>query len=194
MSEPAPLPSLADKLPQPKLVVLAISVVAVALSLFQMYGAGIEPLGLFYQRSIHLAFVMFLAFLMFPVFGSNRKRGVLGWVIDLGFLAGAFITGFYLSFYLDEIFNRAGFWTSTDLIIGIIATVTVLEASRRAVGLGMTVIGIVAIVYALSGPRGALPWLGEWLPGILSHRGADVDRLGSCSDLHLHVRPVWRIP
>lgn len=192
MSEPAPLPSLADKLPQPKLVVLAISVVAVALSLFQMYGAGIEPLGLFYQRSIHLAFVMFLAFLMFPVFGSNRKRGVLGWVIDLGFLAGAFITGFYLSFYLDEIFNRAGFWTSTDLIIGIIATVTVLEASRRAVGLGMTVIGIVAIAYALSGPRGALPWLGEWLPGILSHRGADVDRL--VGQLYLGQEGIYGLP
>ncbi|MET4734946.1 TRAP transporter 4TM/12TM fusion protein [Thalassospira sp. MBR-102] len=192
MSEPAPLPSLADKLPQPKMVVLAISVVAVALSLFQMYGAGIEPLGLFYQRSIHLAFVMFLAFLMFPVFGSNRKRGVLGWVIDLGFLAGAFITGFYLSFYLDEIFNRAGFWTSTDLIIGIIATVTVLEASRRAVGLGMTVIGIVAIVYALSGPRGALPWLGEWLPGILSHRGADVDRL--VGQLYLGQEGIYGLP
>ncbi|HBN48907.1 MULTISPECIES: TRAP transporter permease [Thalassospira] len=192
MSEPAPLPSLADKLPQPKLVVLAISVVAVALSLFQMYGAGIEPLGLFYQRSIHLAFVMFLAFLMFPVFGSNRKRGVLGWVIDLGFLAGAFITGFYLSFYLDEIFNRAGFWTSTDLIIGIIATVTVLEASRRAVGLGMTVIGIIAIVYALSGPRGALPWLGEWLPGILSHRGADVDRL--VGQLYLGQEGIYGLP
>lgn len=192
MSEPAPLPSLADKLPQPKLVVLAISVVAVALSLFQMYGAGIEPLGLFYQRSIHLAFVMFLAFLMFPVFGSNRKRGVLGWIIDLGFLAGAFITGFYLSFYLDEIFNRAGFWTSTDLIIGIIATVTVLEASRRAVGLGMTVIGIVAIVYALSGPRGALPWLGEWLPGILSHRGADVDRL--VGQLYLGQEGIYGLP
>jgi len=192
MSEPAPLPSLADKLPQPKMVVLVISVVAVALSLFQMYGAGIEPLGLFYQRSIHLAFVMFLAFLMFPVFGSNRKRGVLGWVIDLGFLAGAFITGFYLSFYLDEIFNRAGFWTSTDLIIGIIATVTVLEASRRAVGLGMTVIGIVAIVYALSGPRGALPWLGEWLPGILSHRGADVDRL--VGQLYLGQEGIYGLP
>ena len=192
MSEPAPLPSLADKLPQPKLVVLAISVVAVALSLFQMYGAGIEPLGLFYQRSIHLAFVMFLAFLMFPVFGSNRKRGVLGWVIDLGFLAGAFITGFYLSFYLDEIFNRAGFWTSTDLIIGIIATVTVLEASRRAVGLGMTVIGIIAIVYALSGPRGALPWLGEWLTGILSHRGADVDRL--VGQLYLGQEGIYGLP
>ncbi|MAL40583.1 MULTISPECIES: TRAP transporter permease [Thalassospira] len=192
MSEPAPLPSMTDKLPQPKLVVLAISIVAVALSLFQMYGAGIEPLGLFYQRSIHLAFVMFLAFLMFPVFGSNKKRGVLGWAIDLAFLAGAFTTGFYLSFYLDEIINRAGFWSSSDLIIGVIATITVLEASRRAVGLGMTIIGIVAIVYALSGPRGALPWLGEWLPGILSHRGADIDRL--VGQLYLGQEGIYGLP
>ncbi|RCK26929.1 TRAP transporter permease [Thalassospira lucentensis] len=192
MSEPAPLPSMADNLPQPKLVVMAISVVAVALSLFQMYAAGIEPLGLFYQRSIHLAFVMFLAFLMFPIFGGNEKRGVLGWIIDIAFLAGAFTTGFYLSFYLDAIFNRAGFWSETDLIIGIIATVTVLEASRRAVGLGMTIIGIVAIVYALSGPRGALPWVGEWLPGILSHRGADVDRL--VGQLYLGQEGIYGLP
>jgi len=192
MSEPAPLPSMADNLPQPKLVVMAISVVAVALSLFQMYAAGIEPLGLFYQRSIHLAFVMFLAFLMFPIFGGNKKRGVLGWIIDIAFLAGAFTTGFYLSFYLDAIFNRAGFWSETDLIIGIIATVTVLEASRRAVGLGMTVIGIVAIVYALSGPRGALPWVGEWLPGIVSHRGADVDRL--VGQLYLGQEGIYGLP
>lgn len=192
MTEPAPLPSMQDTVAQPKIVLGLITVVAVALSLFQMYGAGIEPLGLFYQRSIHLAFVMFLAFLMFPAFGSNRKRGVLGWVIDLAFLAGAFVTGFYLSFYLDEIFNRAGFWTSTDLIVGIIATVTVLEASRRAVGLGMTVIGIVAIIYALSGPRGSLPWLGEWLPGILSHRGADVDRL--VGQLYLGQEGIYGLP
>ncbi|WP_336079452.1 TRAP transporter permease [Thalassospira sp. CH_XMU1448-2] len=192
MSEPAPFPSMTDKLPQPKMVVLAISIVAVALSLFQMYGAGIEPLGLFYQRSIHLAFVMFLAFLMFPVFGSNKKRGALGWMIDIAFLAGAFTTGFYLSFYLDAIINRAGFWSNTDLIIGVIATVTVLEASRRAVGLGMTVIGIVAIIYALSGPRGALPWLGEWLPGILAHRGADIDRL--VGQLYLGQEGIYGLP
>lgn len=192
MSEQAPLPSMTDRLPQPKLVLWAISIVAVALSLFQMYGAGIEPLGLFYQRSIHLAFVMFLAFLMFPVFGSNKKRGVLGWVIDLAFLAGAFTTGFYLTFFLDEIINRAGFWSETDLIIGVIATVTVLEASRRAVGLGMTVIGIVAIIYALSGPRGALPWVGEWLPGILSHRGTDVGRL--VGQLYLGQEGIYGLP
>ncbi|NIZ00997.1 TRAP transporter permease [Thalassospira lucentensis] len=192
MSEPAPLPSMANRLPQPKFVVMTISVVAIALSLFQMYAAGIEPLGLFYQRSIHLAFIMFMTFLMFPAFGGDKKRGVLGWIIDIAFLAGAFTTGFYLSFFLDAIFNRAGFWSETDLIIGIIATVTVLEASRRAVGLGMTVIGIVAIVYALSGPRGSLPWVGEWLPGILAHRGADVDRL--VGQLYLGQEGIYGLP
>ncbi|MCP1319732.1 TRAP transporter permease, partial [Halomonas sp. 707B3] len=70
---------------QPRFVLWCITIVAVGLSLFQLYSAGIQPLGLFYQRSIHLALIMLLAFLMFPAFGPNRKRGVLGWGIDLIF-------------------------------------------------------------------------------------------------------------
>ncbi|BBI76264.2 hypothetical protein HAALTHF_54260n [Vreelandella aquamarina] len=73
---------------QPRFVLWCITIVAVGLSLFQLYSAGIQPLGLFYQRSIHLALIMLLAFLMFPAFGPNRKRGVLGWGIDLIFLPG----------------------------------------------------------------------------------------------------------
>ena len=119
---------------------------------------------------------MLLAFLMFPVFGPNRKRGVLRWGIDLVFLAGALITGGYLVLFLDEIINRAGFWSETDILVACIATVTVLEASRRAVGFGMTIIGVLAIIYAFAGPRGELPWLGEWLPGILNHRGYSLDQ------------------
>ena len=42
---------------------------------------------------------------------------------------------------------------------------------------GLVAFVFFAIAYALAGPRGALPWLGEWMPGILSHRGASVDRL-----------------
>ncbi|MGX7835858.1 hypothetical protein ACWKSR_11970, partial [Campylobacter fetus subsp. venerealis] len=74
---------------QPRLVLWSITIVAVGLSLFQLYSAGIQPLGLFYQRSIHLSLIMILAFLMFPAFGPTRKRGVLGWAIDLLFFAGA---------------------------------------------------------------------------------------------------------
>ncbi|MCP1314853.1 TRAP transporter permease [Halomonas sp. 707D7] len=177
---------------QPRLALWAITFVAVALSLFQLYSAGIQPLGLFYQRSIHLALIMLLAFLMFPVFGPTRKRGVLGWGIDAIFFAGAFITGGYLVLYLDEIVNRAGFWNQTDITVAIIATVTVLEASRRAVGLGMTIIGLIAIVYALAGPRGELPWLGEWLPGIMAHRGYTLDRVAG--QLYLGQEGIFGLP
>ncbi len=177
---------------QPRFVLWCITIVAVGLSLFQLYSAGIQPLGLFYQRSIHLALIMLLAFLMFPAFGPNRKRGIVGWGIDLVFFAGALITGGYLVFNLDAIFSRAGFWNQTDILVACIATVTVLEASRRAVGFGMTVIGLLAIVYAFAGPRGELPWLGEWMPGIMEHRGYSLDRVAG--QLYLGQEGIFGLP
>ena len=45
----------------PSVVYCNIPVLAVSLSVFQMYIAGINPLGLFYQRGIHLTGVMMLA-------------------------------------------------------------------------------------------------------------------------------------
>ena len=177
---------------QPRSILWLITLVAVGLSLFQLYSAGIQPLGLFYQRSIHLMLIMMLAFLIFPVFGPSRKRGVLGWAIDAVFFAGALITGGYLVLYLDEIVRRAGFWTQTDILIGCIATVTVLEASRRAVGLGMTIIGLIAILYAFAGPRGELPWLGQIMPGILEHRGYNIDRV--VGQLYLGQEGIFGLP
>jgi TRAP transporter 4TM/12TM fusion protein len=177
---------------QPRPILWTITLVAITMSLFQMYTAGIEPLGLFYQRSAHLGFVLFLAFLIFPVTGTTRPRGSIGWVIDAICLTAAFLSGFYIFYFLDDIINRAGWWSRTDIVMGIIATLAVLEASRRVVGLGMTIIGLIAIAYALAGPRGALPWLGEWMPGILSHRGASVDRL--VGQLYLGQEGIFGLP
>ncbi|RUR29661.1 TRAP transporter permease [Vreelandella andesensis] len=194
MSESTPPPVImpgANSM-HPRIVLWCITMVAVGLSLFQLYSAGIQPLGLFYQRSIHLALIMLLAFLMFPAFGPKRKRGVLGWSIDLIFFAGALTTGGYLVFFLDEIISRAGFWSDTDILVACIATVTVLEASRRAVGFGMTVIGLLAIIYAFAGPRGELPWLGEWMPGILEHRGYTLDRVAG--QLYLGQEGIFGLP
>ncbi len=177
---------------QPRVILWLITIVAVGLSLFQLYSAGIQQFGLFYQRSIHLALIMMLAFLLFPVFGSGRKRGIIGGLIDTAFFAGAVLTGFYLSFYLDDIIARAGFWNQTDIIVGCIAVVTVLEASRRAVGLALTIIGLVFILYAMAGPRGALPWLGEYMPGILSHRGFTLERI--VGQLYLGQEGLFGLP
>jgi len=200
MSDPSPqtvLPeavqpaSLSDRI-QPRPILWLITGVAITMSLFQMYTAGIEPMGLFYQRSAHLGFILFLAFLIFPITGPTRPRGSIGWLVDAVFLTAAFLSGFYIFYFLDDIIERAGWWSQTDIIMGIVATIAVLEASRRVVGLGMTIIGMIAIAYALAGPRGALPWLGDWMPGILSHRGASVDRL--VGQLYLGQEGIFGLP
>ncbi|MFN2409478.1 MAG: TRAP transporter permease [Halomonas sp.] len=178
---------------QPRAVLWCITIVAVGLSLFQLFSAGIQPLGLFYQRSIHLALIMMLAFLMFPLFGGiTRPRGIVSWAIDAVFIAGAVITGGYLVLYLDEIISRAGFWSETDILVACIATATVLEASRRAVGLSMTMIGLIAIIYAMAGPRGEIAWLGEWMPGILEHRGYSLERIAG--QLYLGQEGIFGLP
>lgn len=175
----------------PRPVLWLISFLAIGLSLFQMYSAGIQPLGLFYQRGIHLALVLMLAFLIFPPLNKYR-RGPFLWLIDVALFAAAAYSGFYLVFYLDDIINRAGFWSQTDIIVACMTTVVLLEASRRAVGFGLTLIGIIAILYALAGPRGTLPWLGDWLPGILAHRGYTLERVAG--QLYLGQEGIYGMP
>ena len=177
---------------QPRFVLWAITLTGIALSLFQLYTAGIQPLGLFYQRPAHLAFILFLAFLLFPLTGQNRRRTWWAWIIDGAFLAASFLSGFYIIWFLDDIIARAGWWSQADIVVGIICIIAVLEASRRAVGLGLTIIGLIAILYALAGARGALPGLGEWMPGLMSHRGASVDRL--VGQLYLGQEGIFGLP
>lgn len=176
----------------PRWILWLIALIAITMSLFQLYSAGVRPLGLFYQRSIHLGFVLVLCFLIFPVWGNGRKRGPLGWLIDGAMAALGFYVAFYLAWNLDAIIDRAGNWARMDIWVGILCVIAVLEASRRVVGLGMTVIGTVAILYAFAGRRGALPALGDWMPGILAHRGASVDRV--VSQLYLGQEGIFGLP
>jgi TRAP transporter 4TM/12TM fusion protein len=236
-------------------ILVAATVIGVTLSLFQLYSAGFQSFGLFYQRSIHLSFVMVLAFLVFPVFGRRdtsmgwgadfaflgaallacwvlatqteavagwldqganvgmavgvmalagiagarlRARGerrvseVLGRSVDVICLGAAFMAGFYLAWNLDEIIARTGRWNETDIVMGKIATIALLEASRRAVGLSMTIIGVVAIAYAFAGSRGMLPMLADWLPGVLGHRGYSESRV--VGQLYLGQEGIFGLP
>ena len=174
-----------------RFVLFAVSAVGIGLSLFQLY-TSVSALNLFYQRGTHLAFILILAFLLFPVFGKERQRGVLGWLIDGALIVGSAYAGFYLVYFLDDIINRAGFWTQTDIVVGIIAVVTLLEASRRVIGLFITVIGLVFILYAMAGPRGTFPILGNLLPGIMEHRGYRVDRI--VAQLYLGQEGIYGVP
>ena len=189
LAERPPMPQ--TTIATPHILLRVIAVVGIALSLFQLYAAGVQPLGLFFQRPIHLGFILVLCFLIYPVFGQYRARGPLGWAIDGGLIICAVLVGGWVPINIDIIAN-AIFPRQIDVAVGIITTLIVLEGARRAVGMSMTIIGATFILYAFAGSRGELPFLADWMPGILNHRGYSLDRLGS--QLTLGAEGIFGLP
>jgi len=182
-------PPTADRPTPGRVAQITAAVVAltgIALSLFQLYTAGVQTLNLFYQRGIHLGLILVLAYLLFPV----SKRAWIRWPVDLALLAGSLTISGYLVLNLDAIVNRAGFWIQTDITMGVIATLVVLEAARRVIGPTISIIGVVFILYAMIGPRGPLSMI--TLPGILEHRGYDLGRI--VAQLYLGQEGIYGLP
>jgi TRAP transporter 4TM/12TM fusion protein len=173
------------------IVLRAIAIVGILLSLFQLYAAGIQPLGLFYQRPIHLGFILVLCFLIYPVWGPGRKRGPLGWLIDGTLILCGILVGAWVPVNIDTIATQV-FPRTIDVWIGILTILVVLEGARRAVGLGMTIIGAFFIVYAFAGSRGELPFLADLMPGIMNHRGYSLERVAS--QMTLGAEGIFGLP
>lgn len=167
-----------------------VTLLALVLGLFQLYTAGVRPFNLFIQRGFHLMVILLVTFLAFPL--RKRKRKVLDWVVDGVFLALSAYVGLYLLIDLQGIIGRSGFFLQRDIITGVIAVIVVLEAARRTIGWAITIVAMVALLYSMAGPRGALPWLGELMPGILAHRGYSFDRI--IGHLYLGQEGIFGLP
>ncbi|MGB7271267.1 MAG: TRAP transporter fused permease subunit, partial [Albidovulum sp.] len=118
-------------------------------------------------------------------------RGKLGWAIDGPLIACSILASAWVPLNIDAIAN-AIFPRQIDVLVGIITALIVLEGARRAVGLGMTIIGAIFIAYAFAGNRGELPFLADWMPGILNHRGYTLERLAS--QLTLGAEGIFGLP
>jgi TRAP transporter 4TM/12TM fusion protein len=142
-------------------------------SLFQLWYASPLPfvlhIGVFNDteaRSIHLAFAVFLGYLAFPALkGSPRDRiPPLDWLLAL---AAAFSAG-YLCLFYAALAQRAGLPTSLDLVVAGAGMLLLLEAARRTLGPPLTVVAGLFLFYTLAGP---------WMPEVIAHKGASLQRL-----------------
>jgi TRAP transporter 4TM/12TM fusion protein len=141
-----------------------VAVVAVTMSVFHLYTAYaiVRPEHL---RAIHVAFVLFLTFLIFPVSRRFRHR-VMWW--DWAIAAGGVATAAYLIMGGDDFFDRSILPTDWDIAFGVLLVVLVLEAMRRTTGWILPVITISFLLYA---------FFGEYLPAPWTHKGYEVPRL-----------------
>jgi TRAP transporter 4TM/12TM fusion protein len=149
-----------------KLTGIAAGVVLVTLlsfSLFQVYTGAFGQFTAYIQRTVHLGFALSLIFLLFPAKKSSVRNRV-PWYDMILILLAIIVCGYWPVFY-ETLVQHIGTITDAQLIIGSIAIVLVLEASRRAVGIPITVIAIIFLLYAYFGP---------YMPGMFAHRGLTI--------------------
>lgn len=136
-------------------------------SLFQLYASIFQTLPKQILLSIHLGFALSLIFLLFPARKKNLHRTNVG-IVNIILSLLSIGVGAYLPLMLDDIVQRIGIMTPLDFTVGLVAVLLVLEATRRAVGLPITIIASLFLLYAYFGP---------YMPGFLAHRGVNLEGL-----------------
>jgi TRAP transporter 4TM/12TM fusion protein len=152
-----------------------ILVLAVAWSLFQLWYASPLPFavgrGVFNDteaRAIHLGVGLLLAFLVFPAWrrAPRERIPLYDWALAA---AGAF-AGAYLYLFYSALADRPGQPTTLDVVTSVVGLLLLFEATRRAVGLPMSILAAVFLAYSMAGP---------YMPDVIAHKGASVNRLVS---------------
>src|SRR5688572_5410488 len=143
---------------------ILVATVAVVMSLFHLYTAYyiVRPEHL---RSTHVAFLLFLTFLIFPI-GRRFRHRVMWW--DWLLAAGGVGTAVYLIMGGDDFFDRSILPNDWDIAFGAMLIVLVLEAMRRTTGWILPVVTACFLAYAFFGPYLPAPW---------THKGYEIPRL-----------------
>jgi len=161
----------------PRLVLKAIFAISAIFSCFQLYTAGFGVLTAFLQRSVHLAFVIVLVFLIYR--SKNRIARLFDYVFaGLGLACCVYIMAIHklLAF-------RQGALTSWDIALGITLILLLLIATKRCTGWALVVVELVFIAYVL---------LGQYIPGAFGHRTYSISRI--ISHLYLTTEGIWGTP
>jgi TRAP transporter 4TM/12TM fusion protein len=156
-----------------------VTALAVIMSLFHLYAAyGVMPTHVL--RGIHVAFVLFLCFLVYPV--AKRFRHRVHWWDWLAAAAALVAIGRMLAGG-DDFLERAIAPNQWDEILGIALILLVLEAARRSSGWIMPAICIGFIVYA---------FVGHLLPPPWTHYGMDVSRI--VGHMYMTLEGIFGVP
>ena len=174
----------------PGAVAWLIFALAVGWSVFQLAIASVVVVPATQARAVHLAFAIVLAFLVFPARrGQSTDR--IPWY-DYLFAVAAGLGVLYLVIDYTGIALRQGIVLPREVVIGSITILLLLEATRRSLGPALSAICFVFILYAMIGPRGALPLISGVMPDLLAHRGYSYDRM--VSHLFITTEGIFGVP
>jgi len=143
---------------------VALTVVAVFMSLFHLYAAyAIVPAHIL--RTTHVTMVLVFIFLTFPI-AARFKNRLMVW--DVGFAMLAVATLAYAVMGGDDFSDRNTFPLTIDIVFGSILILLILEALRRTNGWVLLTVTVSFLLYALFGNHLPAPW---------THKGYELSRL-----------------
>jgi TRAP transporter 4TM/12TM fusion protein len=166
------------------IIAKTLAVIGVALSLFQLYTAGLVAMTAMRHRSVFLTCILVMTFLTKPLYKGARKdrfNGML--VVDLILAITAIAVGAYIFIDLQGIFERQGDWSRWDFAVGITLVLLVLEATRRVIGYNLMVIASAALLFAYFGP---------YMPELVVHKGYSIERIATT--LSLTTEGIFGLP
>lgn len=163
---------------------LPVSLLGLAWSGFQLYTAAFGFLPAFQQRAIHVSFAIALAFLVFRLRRPKQPLAADGntaapaeaapkgpGISDIALAVLSLACGLYLAANYERLVSRVPFLddlSTFDLLCGGLLLVLLLEATRRAMGWILPVIGLIFLAYQFGG---------QFLPGLWGHSGITVAAL-----------------
>jgi len=147
-----------------------VAILAIAMSVYHLY-VRLTPVPPDSQvlRALTLLFSLVLAFLIFPA--RKAAPGDRPSWPDLGLAGASVVAAVYILLYYQYVTTRyptADPLTRPDMIVAALATLLVLEATRRTIGSALPIVTVCFILYGLVGPR---------MPGFLHHRGLTLEIL-----------------
>ena len=140
-----------------------------------VFAAGLWTPRTLQHRSIHVAMMLILSFALYPA-TKKASRKTIAWY-DYVLMVLSAVTAIYMYTNYNTIVNRAGVVNGTDVLVGAILTVLVLEATRRVCGTALPVLSLIFILYALMGRRAGMIPIN--IPGIFLHRGYTLPKMFS---------------
>ncbi|EFC90665.1 TRAP transporter, 4TM/12TM fusion protein [Dethiosulfovibrio peptidovorans DSM 11002] len=154
---------------------------ALAASSFHLYTAAFGLFAAMYQRSVHWLFMGVILFLIYPASKNRPKDRIdpLDWVLAILLSIGC------LNILLNwqEIAIRQGAPIASDVYLGVIMVVLVIEGTRRAMGWPLPIMAIISLLYAFFGP---------YFPGILAHGGIPIGELAPFQ--YLRTDGIFGVP
>ncbi|MDI1347081.1 MAG: TRAP transporter fused permease subunit [Pseudolabrys sp.] len=151
--------------PARKLTILVLA----SATLFHLWYVGVDgTLPSTLLRSVHLAFLIPIAFLLYPA-GSKSPQGRPS-IVDITWALFSLLATMYIVVNYSDVEDRIELVSSVNLeemILGCVALVTLAEITRRTMGLGMAIVLTAAVVYLL---------VGSYLPGGFGFRPIPFER------------------